>query len=105
MATNRFKSDEPERRTPVILNTFQDKLAFAHHHNFDYKWGRGERWHYVENDEDNPAGKLVILNGLLAEDVWKLAAGKHIDHKDWRAARLEGLEQKCRWYLERGRMS
>lgn len=69
------------------------------------RWARNlgfPRWYYVEPKTDDKPAKIMIMDGIEAEEVWTVLAGDKIDYAGWDRERLEKVERRCRWVIKQG---
>lgn len=60
------------------------------------------RWHYIKPAKDGEPEKMAVVTGIDASEVWTVFDGKRIDYKGWSRGKLDAIESKCRWLIERG---
>ncbi|WP_188064710.1 hypothetical protein [Sphingobium sp. KCTC 72723] len=80
----------------------QRMLEWCHENNrWAYDIGM-RRWHYVQSGQDGKAANLQMVDGITADEVWTISRGKHLAYANWAPERLDKLERRCRWLIERG---
>lgn len=60
------------------------------------------RWYYVDPAKDDKKPEIRTVEGIEAEEVWNVLAGRKIDYYAWPAHKLEKVERRARWLAERG---
>jgi len=79
-------------------------LARCDRLNFEFRWMRGTRWHYVEpaNPARDEPAKIMIVEGATAADVWTVHEKGRLDYGKMDPAELRKLERRCRWLIRHG---
>ncbi len=104
-----FSSRQPAEHESKFANpapTDPDgMLAYCHQLNFTLAWVRGERWHFVKPPVDRESRPTyAMVSGQDAVEVWQFLTSK-IDYRDKPPAVIQAIENKCRWFISRGRLS
>lgn len=63
---------------------------------------RFPRWYYVEPKTDDMPAKIMTMDGIEAEEVWTVLAGRKVDYAGWEPEKLEKIERRCRWLIKQG---
>lgn len=80
----------------------QRMLEWCHEHNrWAYDIGM-RRWYFVQPGANGRAADIQIADGITADEIWTISRGKRLDYANWAPDRLDKLERRCRWLIERG---
>lgn len=63
---------------------------------------RFPKWYYVEPAGNGKAASIHTVDGTDAEEVWTILDGKRVDYAGWPQARIEKVERRARWLIQRG---
>lgn len=77
-------------------------LTLCHEHNrWAYKIGH-RKWYFVQPARDEAPAAIQTVDGIAADEVWTVSRGERLDYASWSPERLDKLERRCRWMVQRG---
>ncbi|MCC4254150.1 hypothetical protein LL251_17195 [Sphingobium naphthae] len=77
-------------------------LALCQEHNrWAYKIGY-RKWYFVQPATDAASASIQTVDGIAADEVWTVSRGERLNYASWSSERLDKLERRCRWLIERG---
>lgn len=98
MSRNPFGND-----AAVTTVQSEDRLIALCHTNNRWAYKLGYRkWYYVQPARDDLPAQIMTVDGVAADEVWAVSRGEHLEYANWSHDRLDKLERRCRWLIERG---
>lgn len=98
MSSNPFCDD---RHAPPSGNESSLFSVCQRNNRWAYRIGY-RRWYFVQPGADGSSSSIATIEGVSADEVWAVSRGERIEYDGWSRDRLDEIERRCRWFVERG---